>query len=71
VIDRDAILAIVVDSGLLGLSRQKFASNVVEKLLKYGNERHICAIVREMLKVRLRSNSSSRFLDDSSCHSQC
>jgi hypothetical protein len=36
---------------LLCLSRQKFASNVVEKLLKYGNERHRCAIVREMLKV--------------------
>jgi pumilio RNA-binding family len=50
VTDRDAILAIVVESGLLGLSRQKFASNVVEKLLKYGNDRHICTIVREMLK---------------------
>jgi pumilio RNA-binding family len=62
VVDRDAILSIVVDSGLLGLSRQKFASNVVEKLLKYGNDRHICTIVREMLKVRMQcvSNSCSR-----------
>lgn len=51
--DRDGILAIVVANGLLGLSRQKFASNVVEKLLKYGNERHRRAVVREMLKVRL------------------
>lgn len=50
-VDRDSILGIIVDSGLLGLSRQKFASNVVEKLLKYGNARQRRAIVREMLKV--------------------
>lgn len=49
--DRDSILAIVVDLGLLGLSRQKFASNVVEKLLKHGNEKQRKAIVREMLKT--------------------
>jgi pumilio RNA-binding family len=51
-IDRDSILNIVVESGLLGLSRQKFASNVIEKLLKYGNATQRRAIVREMLKVR-------------------
>jgi len=48
--DRDSILAIVVESGLLALSKQKFASNVVEKLLKYGSGNHRNAIVREMLK---------------------
>lgn len=50
--DRDSILRIIVDTGLLGLSRQKFASNVVEKLLKHGNGTHRKAIAREMLKVR-------------------
>jgi len=50
--DRDSILEIVVSCGLLRLSRQKFASNVVEKLLKYGNGSQTKAIVREMLKVR-------------------
>jgi hypothetical protein len=50
--DRDSILQIVEDNGLLGLSRQKFASNVVEKLLKYGNGDQRRAVVREMLKVR-------------------
>ena len=50
--DRDSILEIVVESGLLTLSRQKFASNVVEKLLKYGNSQQRRAVVREMLKVR-------------------
>lgn len=52
--DRDSILGIVVENGLLGLSRQKFASNVVEKLLKYGNGNQRCGVVREMLKVRFR-----------------
>jgi pumilio RNA-binding family len=47
--DRNSILQIVVDAGLLGLSRQKFASNVVEKLLKYGNSNHRRAIAAEML----------------------
>ena len=51
-VDRDSILQIVVESGLLGMSRQKFASNVVEKLLKYGNGNQRRAVVREMLKVR-------------------
>jgi pumilio RNA-binding family len=51
-LDRDSILGIVVDNGLLGLSRQKFASNVVEKLLKYGNGAQRRAIAQEMLKVR-------------------
>ena len=65
--DRDSILQIVVESGLLGMSRQKFASNVVEKLLKYGNGNQRCAVVREMLKVsivrrivELRSSDSNK-----------
>jgi len=49
--DRDSILHIIVDTGLLGLARQKFASNVVEKLLKHGNGSHRRAVAREMLKV--------------------
>lgn len=61
-IDRDSILAIVVESGLLGLSRQKFASNVVEKLLKYGNSSQRRAILREMLKVRRGAVSCSLVL---------
>jgi len=49
--DRESILNIVVESGLLTLSKQKFASNVVEKLLKYGTPQQRKAVVREMLKV--------------------
>lgn len=49
--DRDSLLNIIVENNLLKLSRQKFASNVVEKLLKYGNSSQRNAIVREMLKV--------------------
>ncbi len=49
--DRDVVLQIVIENGILGLSRQKFASNVIEKLLKYGNGSHRNEIVREMLKV--------------------
>lgn len=49
--DRDIVLDIIVDNGILGLARQKFASNVIEKLLKYGNSSHRNAIVREMLNV--------------------
>lgn len=49
--DRDMVLEMVVDNGLLKLSRQKFASNVVEKLLKYGNAEQRKSIVREMLKI--------------------
>lgn len=48
--DRDMVLEMVVENGLLKLSRQKFASNVVEKLLKYGNAEQRKTIVREMLK---------------------
>lgn len=51
--DRQSILGIVVENGLLTLSKQKFASNVVEKLLKYGTTEQRKAVVREMLKVRL------------------
>ena len=50
--DRDSLLKIIVENDLLKLSRQKFASNVVEKLLKYGNSYQRNGIVREMLKVR-------------------
>ena len=50
-VDRDSLLNIIVENDLLKLSRQKFASNVVEKLLKYGNSNQRNAIVREMLKV--------------------
>jgi len=49
--DRDSLLQIIVENDLLKLSRQKFASNVVEKLLKYGNSNQRNAIVREMLKI--------------------
>ena len=52
-VDRDSLLKIIVENDLLKLSRQKFASNVVEKLLKYGNSNQRNAIVREMLKVRV------------------
>lgn len=50
--DREQILHFVLENGLLSLSRQKFASNVVEKLLKYGTDSQRKAVVREMLKVR-------------------
>lgn len=49
--DQDSILQIVVENGLLLLSRQKFASNVVEKLLKYGTDDQRKGVVREMLKI--------------------
>ena len=57
--DRDSILAIVVESGLLSLSRQKFASNVVEKLLKYGNAPQRKAIAREMLKTTIEPSATN------------
>ena len=59
-VDRDSLLSIIVENDLLKLSRQKFASNVVEKLLKYGNSNQRNSIVREMLKVSftLAFNSS-------------
>jgi hypothetical protein len=50
--DGDSLLDIVIENGLLILSRQKFASNVVEKLLKYGSPEQRSRIVKEMLKVR-------------------
>lgn len=56
--DRDSLLQIVVENDLLKLSRQKFASNVVEKLLKYGNSTQRNTIVREMLKVVCEGGSS-------------
>ena len=63
--DRDMILELVAENGLLKLSRQKFASNVVEKLLKYGNGDQRKAVVREML--RLVDESTYEFVDDG-CH---
>jgi pumilio RNA-binding family len=47
--DRESIMHIVIANGLLPLSKQKFASNVVEKLLKYGNATQRNLLVREML----------------------
>lgn len=49
--DRDSLLDIVISNGILILSRQKFASNVVEKLLKYGSPEQRSRIVAEMLKI--------------------
>jgi pumilio RNA-binding family len=63
--DRDSVLNIVVKNGLLHLSRQKFASNVVEKLLKYGNDNHRKVIVHEMLKV-VQINGMDGNVDESS-----
>ncbi|KAL9190810.1 hypothetical protein ACHAXT_000516 [Thalassiosira profunda] len=54
--DRDSLLKIIIENDLLKLSRQKFASNVVEKLLKYGNSNQRNAIVREMLKEGVGSS---------------
>ncbi len=51
--DRDSILRIVVANGLLTLSKQKFASNVVEKLLKFGTPQQRKEVIKEMLKVKL------------------
>lgn len=48
--DRTTILKIILKRDLLTLSRQKFASNVVEKLLKYGNSAQRNIMVKEMLK---------------------
>ena len=58
--DRDSLLEIIVARGLLILSRQKFASNVVEKLLKYGNTDQRSRVVEEMLKVRIDTAQARR-----------
>jgi pumilio RNA-binding family len=60
--DRDMVLEMVVNNGLLKLSRQKFASNVVEKLLKYGNAEQRISIVREML--RIVNEKTDSFVED-------
>mmetsp|Transcript_5970 Transcript_5970/g.13564 ORF Transcript_5970/g.13564 Transcript_5970/m.13564 type:complete len:875 (-) Transcript_5970:281-2905(-) len=60
--DRDSLLSIIVANDLLKLSRQKFASNVVEKLLKYGNSNQRNTIVREMLKVVNEGETGSSVL---------
>lgn len=56
--DRESILGLVIKGGLLTLSRQKFASNVVEKLLKYGSPVQRNKVVLEMLKTSEGSESS-------------
>lgn len=61
--DRDSILHIIQAAGLLGLSRQKFASNVVEKLLKHGNGSQRRAIAREMLHVSCTLFLSAHVMD--------
>jgi pumilio RNA-binding family len=60
--DRDMVLEMVVQNGLLKLSRQKFASNVVEKLLKHGNVEQRKAVVRQML--RLVDDKTGNFVED-------
>jgi len=57
--DRDSILGLIVEGGLLILSRQKFASNVVEKLLKFGNAAQRNMVVREMLRPAHEEDGSS------------
>lgn len=63
--DRDSLLDIVIENGLLILSRQKFASNVVEKLLKYGSPKQRSRIVKEMLKVRSQEERIFLYLVES------
>ncbi|KAG7361697.1 Pumilio-family RNA binding repeat protein [Nitzschia inconspicua] len=60
--DRDKVLDMVVENGLLKLSRQKFASNVVEKLLKYGNAEQRRAVARQML--RLVNEKTGTFIEE-------
>lgn len=60
--DRDMVLEMVAENGLLKLSRQKFASNVVEKLLKYGNGEQRKAVVRQML--RLVDEKTGNYVED-------
>jgi len=48
--DREQLCQIVIRKDLLTLSKQKFASNVVEKLLKYGTPHLRKLLVREMLQ---------------------
>lgn len=51
--DRESVMHIVIRQGILRMSQQKFASNVVEKLLKYGTPAQRNSLVKEMLKVRV------------------
>lgn len=60
--DRDIVLEIIVENGILELSRQKFASNVIEKLLKYGNSNHRNTVIREMLK-----HAEDKTLEEGQC----
>ena len=50
IVDKETIMIIVLKSGLVKLSRQKYASNVVEKLLKYGTAAIREMIIKDMLK---------------------
>jgi len=56
--DRQSLLQIIVASGILTLSRQKFASNVVEKLLKYGTPLQRNGVVAAMLKKVTHDDST-------------
>lgn len=54
-VHRDAILKTLTkeDGSLFHLSKQKYASNVVEKMLQYGSVDQRNLIVKELLKVRV------------------
>ena len=49
--DRESVMLIVIQQGILRMSQQKYASNVVEKLLKYGTPAQRNHLIREMLRV--------------------
>ena len=50
--DRETILTLVLERGVLNVSRQKFASNVVEKILVFGERNLRSRLIEEMLTVR-------------------
>jgi pumilio RNA-binding family len=49
-VDKESIMNTVLESGLARLSRQKYASNVVEKLLKFGTPSIRGTMIKDMLK---------------------
>ncbi|KAL3776211.1 hypothetical protein HJC23_013761 [Cyclotella cryptica] len=57
---RDVILSSITkrsgEESLLSLSKHKYASNVVEKLIQYGSSRQRETIVNELLNTREKSN---------------
>ena len=48
--DKNSILQLVLQRGVLHVSKQKFASNVVEKILVFGDGNQKATLVSEMLK---------------------